>query len=233
MIHSGSTGLLVKRKFFPRLASLFMKDLSWTTEDPDRYAIVTAAHVCTAQGIRLSSTDVFAGYHFQHECINGRHSQDYAVVDIFPSISYIDERASHNTIKAFFDDNDNRNKVKINGKIIAVGWDFRNDDSLLNFYQIFVNPPNSEKKKVFFLGQHSKRWGYVRRINHMFKVNMIECDLVLEKGDSGGLLFCPLHDNPKELLALGILSMIDVANKGISYFTSLHECFDHDLFELP
>ena len=233
-IYSGSTGLLVKRKFSPRLASLFMNDLSWTSpkNDPDRYAIVTAAHVCTAHGIRLS-TDAVAGYHFQHECINGRRSQDYAVIDIIPGTSYFDERASHNTIRASFYDNKNREKVKINGKITNVGWDFENDDTRLDFYQIFVNRPNPEKKKVFFLGQHSKRWGYVRRINHTYKVNMIECDLELKKGDSGGVLFCPKHDNPEELLALGILCMIDVANKGISYFTSLHECFDHMFFELP
>ena len=64
---------------------------------------------------------------------------------------------------------------------------------------------------------------------YMYKRNMIQCDLKLKRGYSGGLLFFE-GGVSGQLTALGILSMI---HGDFSFFTSLSECFDHDLFELP
>ena len=102
-------------------------------------------------------------------------------------------------------------------KVTKVGWDLQDVESTLEFFDKFVNPPRTHQQKVFFLGQHSKKWGYVMDIDHTYKYCMIKCDMQLEKGDSGGLLFCPGRDI--NLIALGILCMID-KNAGVSYFTS-------------
>ncbi len=109
--------------------------------------------------------------------------------------------------------------VLLDRKVTKVGWDLQDDESNLEFFDTFVNPSHPQKQKVFFLGQHSKKWGYVMDIDRTYKYCMIKCDMQLEKGDSGGLLFCQEGNDPVKLIALGILCMID-KNAGVSYFTS-------------
>jgi len=142
--------------------------------------------------VRLT-TNATAKYHRQEDCLNGGHSQDYAVVDIIPRSSVFAESTNYfdlstvNEINQDFLDNNDSNAVNVNGKIIDL-------DSRLNFYRRFCNPQISERQRVFFLGQHSKRWGYVSRegVTDLYKRNMIRCDLKLRKGDS---LRAILQDN--------------------------------------
>ena len=158
-------------------------------------------------------------------------------MDIIPNPSFFAESTNYfdlntvNTINQVFVDNDNDNAVSVNGKINYI------DDTVgvdhLNFFRRFRNPQIPERQRVFFLGQHSKRWGYVKSndaITNKYKRYMIECDLKLTYGDSGGLLFYE-SDVQGKLIALGVLSMIDVI-QGVSYFTSLSVCFEPNLFEL-
>lgn len=181
--------------------------------------------MCTEHELRLTS-DCIASYHYQHDSINGKDIQDYAVVDIIPSYNVNPFTVRRIPVTAFMDNN-NDNAVIMGGKRTEVGWgDFRDFDTNFSFCRRFCHPP-----QIFFIGQYSKRWGYVSNdgFPNMYKRNMIQCDLKLKKGDSGGLLFFE-GGVPGEFTALGILSMI---HGDVSFFTSLSECFDHDLFELP
>eukprot|EP01036_Dinobryon_divergens_P034978 gene34978-45268_t len=181
--------------------------------EENRYAVVTAAHLCTAHAVRLTS-NASARYHYQDVCISGLNAEDYAVVDIIPSPSVIAESTNYfdlntvNMINQVFVDNDGSDAVNVHGKIMYVGGDFvsSGDFAILRFRR--------------GSGAGLLPWATQQ-----------ECDLKLEKGDSGDLLFCE-SDVPGQLIALGVLSMIDV-NRGVSYFTSLFVCFDTKLFELP
>jgi hypothetical protein len=130
--------------------------LHWTSSEENRYALVTAAHVCTAHGLRLTS-DATASYHYQHDSINGKDIQDYAVVDIIPSYN-VSPFTVNRIPSTDFIDNDG-NAVLMSGKITEVGWgDFRDFDTHFSFCGRFCRSP---KQRVFFIGQYSERWGFV------------------------------------------------------------------------
>ena len=141
--------------------------------------------MCTAHAVRLTS-NASARYHYQDVCISGLNAEDYAVVDIIPSPSVIAESTNYfdlntvNMINQVFVDNDGSDAVNVHGKIMYVGGDFvsSGDFAILRF----------RRGSGAGLGQHSKRWGYVSSgdaITDNYKCYMIQCDLKLEKGDSG------------------------------------------------
>ena len=236
----GSLGLVLKRKMNPQHTSLLAKELKdkldFEQGDSDtRLAILTAAHVCTSPFIKLPFWHAVTNR--QHISLTGRYSQDYSIVDIImPPLSSPINNHNHrfNFIDSqYFSDHDGK-LTFLGGHITKIGmdpWSLLSEDAIEKF-QLSFCPPVAPRR-VFFIGQTSRKRGLIKAISHSFKVCMIACEMRLEKGDAGGLLFCENEEGEgDQLIALGVLSMIDEAAE-MAYFTALSACYDPDLFELP
>lgn len=97
-----------------------------------------------------------------------------------------------------------------------------------------------EDDTVYFLGQHNKSKGKVKNIPMKLvgKVNhsMIKCQLKVQKGDSGGVLFKPIpksgdNNNKVKYIAVGICSHFNKID-GFSFFVPLTD-LDESIYELP
>ena len=234
---SGSVGLVVTRKISKDspFAEVFKNELRWKSgEQNPRLALITAAHVCTFPSIRFANEEG-ARYYSEHNLIAGWCSQDYAVVDIDPFQSPLENPQNLNTItgERFYTSSGNfADTICLTGVIRKVTNQFGRD-WVDDFERDYCD--RKRKRKVFFIGQRSKKCGYVSGVSHNIKSCIIECsDMSLQEGDSGGLLFSQETDHAgcESLVALGILSMMDV-NCNVAYFTSLSLCLDHRLFDLP
>jgi len=104
-----------------------------------------------------------------------------------------------------------------------------------------INTYLQRNDEVYFLGQHNKSKGKVTGFlipeNNANQI-MIKCNLKVQQGDSGGVLFKPIPEprkinNKVECVAVGICSYFGIKNGGIvSYFVPLTD-LDESIYELP
>ena len=135
----------------------------------------------------------------------------------------------------------NGNTKALSGTITKVWSGFTDRTSIMPL--VIYNKFLQIRDTVYFLGKHNKSYGTVTRFSIKYVGNvehyMIQCQLRVQKGDSGGLLF--KHNkasstNAEEFIADGICStFIRTDNQiygDISYFVPLID-LDQSIYEWP
>jgi hypothetical protein len=134
------------------------------------------------------------------------------------------------------------NKEKFKGYIAHVvrKIDFRTimSKQQLEEKNVDINTYLQRNDEVYFLGQHNKSKGKVTGFLIPGNANqiMIMCNLKVQRGDSGGVLFKPIpesrdNNNKVKCTAVGICSYFNIKN-GVSYFVPLTD-LDESIYELP
>jgi hypothetical protein len=161
----------------------------------------------------------------EHVMEAGSNRQDFALLDIHGKTNF-----NANTVINSIEGKYKHHKKKIlylieTGKITSI---FKLDLNIPANCEVFKKDFITNSRLVFFCGLYNKSHGCIIGVDHYLRKCRLKCRIFVEKGDSGGLLFC-MDDN--KWVALGILNA--AYNKTDAWFSTFSECFDEKMFELP
>jgi hypothetical protein len=218
---SGSVGLILRRKVPKDGLRSLLEDLAWDGKQK-RFAIVTAAHVCSSMQVVLQPLS--ENYHREVPIRNGYLNHDIAILEL----NDVRVDAFPNMIGMYCKCNFSDRIIAVNGVVEnIVPFHLSLEHDRTGFIDYFVRG----NVNVFFCGQFTHSYGRIIGLSNHPKNNMIKCSLPLTRGDSGGLLFCQSPAKKFRLVAIGILNCVN-EEKMESFFTPLSEFFDYELFEL-